>query len=473
MEWEGFDFKGLSSIVGYRYLWKGIELLTILILARLLSITDFGMAFLAMSVVFLVQSFMKLSYREKNSAKVKKFYNALSIISPLFGTVIAGILLLLTVTILPEIYIEAARLSAVILLFSSFILTPETFFFNRNELRKIYRSYAIAQIFMSILTISLALSGLGYKAVLYGYIVFYLGNTVMLWELFPFKLKAALNKELFIKVFNTWKENLTNISISVLLYYTVLFYTAIVFGLSEFAVLFMAFTLGYFLYENITIFLNSLLIPKFIEFEESENHDAFRYNLIRVLEYFSLKIVPVSLILIVLARQILNIGFHWDMGVDIVTLILIAGMFKAICETTRIVFISKARLDIIERIKFIELIILFIGLVIFGRLLGFLGVGLSILISSVLASVMYLLVGARITRLNLLTVSRDYFYIIFSGVMAALFVGLVKEVFFIRTLSSLVLLVILGDLVYLGIIFVVNKELYRRFIKFLFNLMEE
>ena len=473
MEWEGFDFKGLSSIVGYRYLWKGVELLTILILARLLSITDFGIAFLAISIVYLVQSFMKLSYREKDAQKIKKFYNALSIVSPLTGSIVAGIMFLLSISFLPSQYVEAIRLSAVIILFSSFIFTPETFFFNRNELKKIYRSYAIAQIFMSILTISLALSGLGYKAVLYGYIVFYLGNTVMLWELFPFKLKASVNKELLNKIFSTWKENLESISISVLLYYGVLFYTVIVFGLTEFAVLFMAFTLGYFLYENITIFINSLIIPKFIEFEETENNDAFRYNLVRVLEYFSLKIVPVSLIMIVLARQIMNIGFLWDIGVDILTLILFAGMLKAICETTRIVFISKARLDIIERIKYLELLILLVGLVIFVKFFGFFGVGLAVMISSVLASLMYLFVGAKITRLNLITVSRDYFYIIFSGLTAALFVGLAKELFFIRTLSSLVILIILGELVYLGVSFVFNKELYRRFVKFIFNLMGE
>ncbi len=473
MEWEGFDLKALFGIVGYRYLWKGLELLTILILARLLPIKDFSIAFIAMSLIYLLQSFMKLNYREKDSKKIKKFYNALSIVAPITGSIIAGIIFILSISIIPLQYIEAFKLSAVILLLSSFILTPKTFFLNRNELKKLYRSYAIAQVFTTILIVSLALSDLGYKAVLYGYIVFYLGNTVMLWELFPFKLKATVNKDMIGKIFLIWKENLASTTISALLYYTVLFYTALFFSLSDFAILFMALTIGYFLYENITIFINSLIIPKFIEMEENENYELFRYNLVRVMEYFSLKIVPISLILIVLARQVLEIGFKWNFGTDTLTLIIFAGMLKAICETTRIVFISKARFNIIGRIKYLELIILLLGLIIFVKLFGFLGIALAITISSVLSSLMYLLVGARITRLNLITVSRDYFYIFFSGVMAALCIGLIKELFFIKTLFSLIILIIFGELIYVWISFVFNKELYKRFVKFIFSLMEE
>jgi hypothetical protein len=86
--------------------------------------------------------------------------------------------------------------------------------------------------------------------------------------------------------------------------------------------------------------------------------------------------------------------------------------------------------------------------------------------------VLYIAVSGRL-KVGMFTLSRDYTYIIFSGVVSALLVGLLKETFFVRKPTSVVLLFVIGILIYFGMTLFFNKEFYRRFIRFAFNLVEE
>jgi hypothetical protein len=212
-------------------------------------------------------------------------FNTLSALTPLIGSAIAGLLIISTLFIsTPEIK-ETIKLTAVIFVFASFTLTPELFFFNRGEYKRLYKIYTVSQLATSVLAISLAVSGVGFKGILYSYVIFYLGNTIMLWRKFPFKLKAKIDKNLLQELYVTWKNNLFSTTMSSIYFYGVLIFGVIMWGLADFAPLYLAFAMGFFLYENVTIFINSLLIPKFMEVKDKK--EAFDYNLTRVIEYFA------------------------------------------------------------------------------------------------------------------------------------------------------------------------------------------
>jgi O-antigen/teichoic acid export membrane protein len=464
---EDFSIRETLNKVGYRYIWKFLELLTILILARILFIEDFGVAFLAMVLVYFLMSFLKLTYTEKDAAQTKGFYNALLLTAPALGIIIALFLFALSFSFEIQVIIDSLRFASVMLIFASFAVIPEIFFFSRQNQERVYKSYIISQILMAYLSITLAVAGYGYKAVLYGYILFFMLNALQLWRKFPFKLQPSFQNHGQLR--ETLKTNFVRVGLSAMLRHGVLLFSALLIGIHDFAYIFLAYYLGFFLYENITVFLTEQLMPIFRK--SLDNPDLFRFNLIHLTEYFGFIVIPLSVIPIVLAREfsVFVMGNSWVGLTDIIILFFIAGIVKGVFEASRFVFIRNEKS--FHRIKALELAV---ALLLIVALTGFgiYGVGFAILFSTVASSALFILVSAKLAKLNMAAVSRDYFYILFSGVITALVLGLLKEFFVIRSAGAAIFMFGVGIIVYLILTFAFNKELYKRFVRFIFTLGE-
>ena len=223
--------------------------------------------------------------------------------------------------------------------------------------------------------------------------------------------------------------------------------------------------LGFFLYENITIFLNSQMLSRF--------NNQIRINFIRLTEYYAFIVVPISFILIMLSREIaFYLGKTWIQATEVFIMIIIAGMLKALSESTRIVLIVKLKHSVINRIRTLEIITLILALFLLKNY-GVYGIALSVLLASILSSGLYVVISKFIMKLEPLAISRDYLYILISGILTALFAGLAKEIVLIKSLFSILMLASASMIFYLIVTFVFNQELYKRFIRFIFRLMEQ
>ncbi len=467
---QEFEFRDILGKIGYRYSWKIIELVTIILLARLLDVIEFGLAFLAVSVAYFAMNLLNTAAREYETKKVKKFFNTLSVSAPLAGIIVSVFVFLMSYLLVPDL-VGIFRFSSVIIFLSSLSLTPEVYFFSRDMEEKIYRSYLVSQVAMSAFTLIMVFYGFKSIAVLYGYTLFYLVHIINLWMQFPFKLKPKASMDMIRKMFYYWSDNIINFLTIAFLSHGILLYVALKFGISGFAYLFMAFYAGFFLYENITIFINSLLIPNF---EESlENQDLFRLNLVRLLEYFTFIIVPLSTIVIALSKEITMVifGGEWLNANSVMAMLFFAGLLKGITETCRIALLVKEKAKVVERIRSLELIVLYVLVFAFGSF-GLTGVGIAFALTAIVTSLLYIAVSTRL-KVGIFTLSRDYTYIIFSGIVSSLLVGLLKETFFVKRSVSVILLFGLGILFYFGLTLFFNKDFYRRFVRFAFGLVEE
>jgi O-antigen/teichoic acid export membrane protein len=464
-----FEPKDILNNISYRYAWKFAELITLIILIRILDIRELGIAFFSMTLVYFVRACAKLNYKESGTEKIKGFYNALSLAMPIIGIILAGIIYIIASLINAGALAESLKFTSILIMFSFFSLIPEIFYKNRNEFDKTYRSYFFSQIFMAVLTIILALKGLGYQAVLYGYIFFYIINTILLWGKFPFTLKPKIGKYGLNEVYSVFKSTFKVSFLSAILKYGVLIFSAVIFGFINFAYLFMAYFFGFLLYENFTLFLMKVLLPFFRKL--SENQELFKFNLVRIIEYISFFIMPFSLITIILSKEIIIkiMGTAWTGSLESFIFLLFAGLIKSIFEITRIIFLVKEKENIISRIKLFELVVLVISFILFTRFFSFNGVGLSILLASVVSSIFYVLIASRFTKINMIAISRDYFYIFFSGILTALIIGLLKEYLLIDSLGSIIAMYFFGVVIYLILTFAFNKDLYKRFIKLFFG----
>ncbi|AJF60940.1 TPA: hypothetical protein HA239_03140 [Candidatus Woesearchaeota archaeon] len=450
------------SKVGYFYLWKSLEIIAILFFARFLSRPDFAIAFIPLLTLTFLTSFLDTARHSSGENEENKFYNVLNIISIFLGIVIAGIMILLS-SVSSQLYISF-MLSSAIAIFIGLKTMPEVYYLDKSP-KKVYRAYSRAYTIALPLMAVLVLFKFGFYSAIAGYLAVQAIAAFLLWKNFPIKIKLEKHRaELNRILIQLWKGML-----GIDLVYVVLILTGFFIGLREFSFLFISFVIGSFLYRNITLFLAGHLQNKFAEM----GYDVFKFNLIRLIEYTALVAVPCSLVLMVLSEEFIQYFLTWGNFSEIFIMFLFAGMLKSIAEVTRLVFFTEEKQDVMHRIRYIESgLLVLLSFLLYSRI-GIQGIALSAAISSVASSLLYLGTAEKLTRLDILTVSRDYFYIFFSGVGTALLLGLLKEWFPITGLISLVFFIVLGLGLYVAMTLMFNRELYKRFIQFSFKLVEE
>jgi len=465
MEEEGV-VKALLGNVSYLYLWKILNFLTIIFMAKFLPIDQFGIAFLTLTIIYFFTTFFGIRVKKLSEAKsIKKYCNTLIFLYPLIGAFII-VLLGLFKFIFPGL---PFMLASLIVLLISIKSTPDIFYRSRGYEPKLYRTYAFSQIIASIAIVTMYYFNLGYKAVLFGYILFYLISTIILWKDFPFKIKPKLDNKIVSDLSDDWKSHLINKSMVNMLTNGIMIFIALYYSLIDFSNLYLAYFIGYFLYENVTLFITRLLSLKFVNM----SYDLFKLNVVRLMEYLSFIIVPFGVTLMMLAYEFSRYVLNWVMFSNIFALLVLTGMIRGVFETTRVIFLSERKEEIITKIGLVEFFILLVLTIILSHFFGLYGIALALLISAIISSLFYILVTERLTKLNVLAVSKDYFYVLFAGIITALLMGLLKEWFPIKSIFSFMSSYVFGWILYLALIFMFNKELYKRFIRFAFELMEE
>jgi O-antigen/teichoic acid export membrane protein len=448
-----------KRVIG-RYSWKVMELISVLVLARMFLPLEFGYAFIVITVISMAYPFFII--------KETKDYNNLHSFSVFSGVVGASMLLIASYFFGERLHLPyMLRFSGLFFLLSMLTVVPISYFTSEKKLDKIYKANLISQAVMLGISILLFFFNLGYQAILYGYLVFWLVKLLLLWTEMGIKVNIFSFDINTIKSFNFQQNIITGI-----LKYGILALTPLFFGVEKFAHLYLAFYLGFFLYENITVFLSNQLSPVFRGY--LENQDLFNLSLVRLLEYISFVIMPFTLIPLLLFKDIIlfMFGENWQIF-DLFFVLIIAGVAKSIFEVPNIVLMVKDKQKIVKRIRVFDIIFLMISAPILGMFLGLFGLVLGVLISSLLSSLLFMIASLRVLRMNVIGVSKDYFYIIFSAILTALLLGLLKEWFSPGGFFSIFVLWILGVALFVLSIYLINRDFLKRFVRFSFNMIGE
>lgn len=465
------SYRDVMPDIIYRYSWKFLELVSVFVFAAIFGTEKFALAFITILIVLFVSSLFKVRYPNQDAEPTKEFYNNYYVFSILSGVVLAGIFFLLSL-IAQAPYQDVLKFVFVILFLKSFTFAPESFFMSRNRKEIVYWVNTVSQLIFLSFVVFFAYRGLGYESMLYGYIIYTLFRIVVLWKKFPYKISPTFNIEVFSSIISMMGMKIKHVLFDSLSYYGLLGLVFFAFGPEGFSVVYIAMALGYFTYRNATLFLTDLLEVQFKEFLNN-NLELFKFNLVRISEYISFISVPIITISIVLSKELVlyTSGAGFAVHTDILVLLLLSGLAKTLSEVMRLVFISKGKEKIMQRIKLLELASLVIGIILF-RPLDIYGIAIAILISSIISSSLYVIISGRITKMSMVMVSRDYFYILFSGLLTGLSIGLIKEVVPINSILSLFIFIAAAKTIYFALTFFFNKDLYRRFIRFLYTWKE-
>jgi hypothetical protein len=458
--------KSFLNKISYYYMFRILEVLFVMSLAFTMPIFEFGVAFLSLVFMYFFMYVLDFRIVDNDQKSLKKYCNNLSVLFPLKG-VFAGLCLLGLSYVFPSLEL-ALRLSAIVAFFMSLKSTPEVYYKLIGQEIKVYRSYFISQVvLMMVVSISLYFVNT-YVSVIIGYALFFAIMMVLLWKDFPYKLKPKVNKVIIAKIVDEWRQRLFNRSINNLLEYGLLIYVALVYGIKEFATVYFVLLISNFFYRRVTIFFSRMFKNKF----ENISYDMFKLNMVRIIEYIAFISAPLSIIFFAFSFEF-GMLLNYPRFFDIIYVFMIAGLVKTLFETGRIALQYEKKEYINQRIMVFELILLLILVPILNVMFGLFGIAVGYFIASVLSSLLYVLLAERITKLNLLTVSRDYFYILFSAIISSILIAMIKEWYPIRNIWTIMLFGLIGLAIYIGLTFVLNQDLYKRFTRFVFDILDE
>ncbi len=452
-----------KSVIG-RYSWKLMELISVLVIARLFVPADFGYGFYVITIVSMIYPLFILNHKSKDT----KTYSYLLSFCLIIGIIGAVGFLAASYFAISDIHLPyMLRSLSLCFLISMISVAPESYYRNEKQHEKIYRASLISQAIMIGTAIIFFFMDIGYQSILFSYLVFLLVRLYLLWRWMKIKLSFfSFDKEIFNNL------NLAETFFSAILRYGMLFLIPFFFNMESFAYLYLTMYLGFFLYENITVFLTDELLQFFKGY--LENPELFNLNLVRFIEYVSFVIMPFSIIPLLLSKNIFRFifGDAWQIY-DILFVFVIAGTVKSIFEIPNIVLMAKDKLKPIVRIRIFDTFSLALFSAILGKSLGLFGVSIAVFLSSLLSSMLFALASFRILKLNVIGVSKEYFYTIFIAVLTMLFLGLLKEWFNAESIVATGILWFVGTSLFVVSIYLINSDFLKRFTRFVFSILGE
>ncbi|NTV23632.1 MAG: oligosaccharide flippase family protein [Nanoarchaeota archaeon] len=445
--------KGIYHKIGLRLSWKILELITIILLVILLPRDQFGAGFFALCATSFLKAIFSFTYIGDQDDR--EVYAALSMLAPVAGALFSGLIYFLSFFVGESMV--AFKFASAIILFAGFALTPEIYFKSREEYEKVYFTYTISQLAALVVSLGLVLAGQGFVSVLYGGIAFYIFNTFQLWKLFPYRPSSVVTKEAVAKLLSSVKVSMPSELLKAFIKYGPMLFAGIYLGMDDFSHLFFGITLGYFIFDNIS----SYSLGFFKGMLEDKETRAYAFT--RIFEYVSFIAAPLCFVGVAVFRPLL--GYMSIGESDIVFILLIAGAIRAILHPAKLVVKDRVQ----ARLMVLELIMLALLSLAFWSMHGF-GLALAILIAGTASSILLVLVADR--KIHFISGAKEAFISIFSGIFSGLYAGLLTEILG-TDISTLVLVYLLGLGAYVLLTFVLNNDLYKRFVKFIFHLREQ
>lgn len=462
---KGVAFTGASSIINII-----ISFITLTVLARLLSPSDFGIMGMLTVVIGFITVVADLGL---GSAVIRDQNVTHEQLSTLFFLNIIVGFILLGVTFFSSdiiahffksselsIYLKVISISFIIISLGQIFRTVLTKYMNFKALAKVE---VLGTIFYGVSSILLAWNGFGLWSLIVGFVIRQIVEMVLLWIFTKFKpklffslvgIKGLLKFGVFVfgeRVINYFSSNLDYIIIGRF------------FGAGPLGYYTLAYKLVIFPAMKISPVFSKVFFPAFSTIKN--DNKKMRIGYLKEIYYISILIFPILLGLSVLAPEfILTIyGTKWISAVSVVQILCLVGLLKSIGGPVGNIFYSKGRSDISFKFNIFYILTLTIAIII-GVKWGINGVAFSILVLMIPSFIVSQFLVNRLIKLSF----RDYFKNLRVVVVASVSMAIVifafkfflkRASFSTNNLIILVLLVLIGIIVYVVIILLQDRKI--------------
>jgi O-antigen/teichoic acid export membrane protein len=457
--------------MGWNYLSfgasKAVNLVTLSILAHLLSPANFGLVALAALTMDYLSVFSDLGL---GAALIQRKQNVEeSAGTALFLNVAAnGVLTLLLIAISPLVasffhepqVVPVLSCLSLTLLLNSLGSVHNVLLQRQLQFKKKLIPDLGASLVKAIVSIAMALAGFGVWALVAGQLVASAVTSVLWWVVIPWRpqltWRSAIAKELFRygvsimgnNALSAWQDSFDYLIIG-------RFYDATALGI---------YTIAYRLPETLVIttlwVMTSVLFPTFSALQDAK--DALKRSFLVTVHYVELLVTPICLGMVLAADPIIRVAFG-DQWLDAVPLLRVLALYAWVMSIgyhAGDIYKAMGRPDILVKTGLPLFILRLVALWI-GAKYSLLGVAVAHLAVEVVSVVVRLALMHRMIDVSILELTREMTALIGAVGLAALAVPALYFTADLAPLVRLIITVFAGALGYLGVIWAIEGKSLR------------
>ncbi len=463
-------WSGVSQL--FRY---GLQFVILAVLARVLTPADFGIISVAiifsnLFIVFnelgLIQAIIQAKFIE-NTHLVVCFWTSL----------VMAVLCFLGVALASPFaadFFHSSSIKTILTLYSlKFIIdslgfVPEAMLRRNLDFKRLAYVDIKEIVVYGVVSVTLAVKGLGAFSIVLGYLCSSLLRTVLLWKTRVFVVTFTFDKKSFYELFRYGKHitgfRIINYFLANLDYFIV----GRFFGVFELGCYTLAFNISNFPREKLSSIVNNVAFSVFSKIQDDT--ERMRRGYLKIITYVSIAVFPLLIGMSVLAAQAVSVilTHKWDGMILPLQVLSLGGCFFAVTTFIGIIFNSSGRPELSFQFAVLALPVM-ASAVIIGSRFGIPGVACGVSLYALIMNVTGQIMVSKILKMKL----RDYYGALIPALTGSIimslslwqYLRLQKE--FFRMPESILLLtcVVVGAVIYLSVLFVSSRQIINELLK--------
>jgi O-antigen/teichoic acid export membrane protein len=461
--------ENISMVGALRMFSKILNAITLIILARLLTPSDFGIVAIAGLFTTILEPFRDFGLKQAIVHRKERLEESYTTAFTL-RLIVSSFLFILVFLLAkqwanffndPKIA-SVVRIFSILLILDNFSFVPDTRLTKELRFKSLVIPDFLGRFIYSAVAIFLALNGYSFWSLIYGKLIQSVVMSISFWIILPWSIHLKLDKEIAKGLIGYGKYvlgtamitiamfNLDNAVIGKIIGSTALGYYLIAFRWADFSTL------------HITNTFHNVLLPTYSLI--NDDVPRLRKAYLKSLKYSSMVAIPVTFGTFAIAPEfVINVlGEKWSPAVLPLRILCIYGLFHSINATTGSLFyaIGKPKTStFLIGIKFVLMILLIVPMT---KLYGLIGVALLVSFLSILIFPINFSFILKYLVIKKKELSEILFPPTTSAIIMLFFIMILKsykEVFTILRYSNVILIfyIISGGIIYTISLFFLTK----------------
>jgi len=461
---RNIGYIGLVQALG-----MAVSMIVLLVLARLLDSADFGTLAIGLVVLNALNNISDLGissaliHRQNGS---RRWLSTGFVLRFLFSLV-AYLVIFFTVPFWAPVFgsssiVAVVRVMSLIILITSFGFGSLVKLTMDLDFRRISIAQAVQTFAFAGVTVVLALMGMGYWAVVYGYIFSNVVMVAALWHFAPWDFGWAFDRKIGRWILGYGKHifgsalvifaitNLDNVIVGA------------AFGIAVLGHYDMAYRWGTIAATQLTLVINRVMFPTYSKIRDEPRVLGAAY--IKTVHYVSMLSVPLAIGLIAIAPEFIEhvLSDKWNDSLYPLMVLCVFGLLRSISANSGSIFKAVGRPDTLLKISTLSLALKIVFILLFIYLgYGILGVAVAVTGTSVLITYLNVRYSCKYTSTKVMDIMRAISPALASALIMAGAILAVKMVLVLPGIPYVVLLVVLGMGVYAGSMMVLSRQTFR------------
>ncbi|HWQ96137.1 MAG TPA: lipopolysaccharide biosynthesis protein, partial [Candidatus Methylomirabilis sp.] len=426
--------KNLSAVGLFQVFAKILNSITLIILARLLLPSDFGIITMAGILTTMVDRFKDFGISNAVIQKREKFEESLQ--TGFMMRSATGIFLFCTVFIIAPYWADffdnqaispVLRILAIILILENFRFFPETKLSKTLRFKTIVISNSLGYISYSLVAISLAYTGYSFWSIIYGRIAQSLIPIIYYWINSPWKLHLQFDKKIAKELFSYGKyifgtglmvlliDNLNYVVLGKILGPTVLGYY------------FLAYSWANFTSREVLAIVDRVLFPTYSTIKSDISRVGNAY--LKTLKYTSIISLPMNFGIFALAPEFVNIvlGEKWAPSILPLQILCVLGVLQSLNSTTVAIYYSIGAPRILTILNGVQLFLMIILVLPAAKFFGMIGAAALVSILMIIITPINFIFVRRFLKVETGKFIKILVPQTFSAVLMTIFILAIKE----------------------------------------------